>query len=414
MKRIKFLSMSILAFIVIGSNNALASSFTEFVETDVNQEVKFSDTEYDSKDVKDVKTLLVNEEESYAKIALDFSKGFVGHDKLVVSEMIPIYDVEKILVGYSVKMTLDGVDNGYVIVDSRLKGDYIAEFNLDLNTPDLFTGLVEASSTETHVSVDEVSNDEKLIIESETNVYNINLNDVVVGTDGLVIDSEEFISEVKNEHLSAAASPYDHAQYAMVDYPVSYTTQSYKYVGYFKSLDSGRPQKLLGKYGCSVSAATILMDKLNISPGATGDDATLKVTYNKLWDYSGTTTMSTGQNLGKTISYGGTYDSKWPDALKKYAKEKNKTINAKYVQSPTFSQMKSELDNNRNFIYGYDITKNNNNGHAIAVQGYYIGKKGNDTHQFIVFADGWNVSSRYMNMSTNAKYLNWSRMVVVW
>ncbi|NKC68516.1 hypothetical protein [Vagococcus fluvialis] len=149
MKRIKFLSMSILAFIIIGSNNALASSFTEFVETDVNQEVKFSDTEYDSKDVKDIKTLLVNEEESYAKIALDFSKGFVGHDKLVVSEMIPIYNVEKILVGYSVKMTLDGVDNGYVIVDSRLKGDYIAEFNLDLNTPDLFTGLVEASENET-------------------------------------------------------------------------------------------------------------------------------------------------------------------------------------------------------------------------------------------------------------------------
>lgn len=386
-----------------------ASSLTDFV--DQNIEEIHSDIEYNNEDVRNIDLLDMSKEETYAKIALDFANSFVKHERLTVSEMIPIFDVDKFIVAYHVKMTLDGVDNGYVIVDSRLSGDFIAEFNLELYTPDLFSSMVDSISNETNTSSKDVQDNEKMMLESETSVYNVNVDDVIMGTDGSVSDSEEFVSELESEQMSK--SPHSHSQYAMVEYPVGYGAKSLKYLGNFKSLEIDFVKHNTLKYACSVSAATILMDKLNIDPGVTTNAAKLKNTYNALWKYSKTTVTSVSPWKGKNITFGGTIDKNWQSGLAQFAKDKKKSVTTKYIESPTFSQMKLEIDNNHNFIYGYDIT-NSDGGHAIAVQGYYIGIKNNKQHNFIVFADGWNKASRYMNMTEQMKYVKWSRLVSVW
>lgn len=158
---------------------------------------------------------------------------------------------------------------------------------------------------------------------------------------------------------------------------------------------------------------TILADKLGIAPGATYNETVMKNTYNKLWADSKTTVVSNGTTGGVKTAFGSTSDGNLVSAMKSLAKSKNKSVNAAQINKPSFAQMKSYIDANRNFVFGYNVTSGNS-GHSVATQGYYQGKKGNSTHNFLIVANGWTYGSRYLNFSANEKYMKGTCMTAFW
>lgn len=403
-KKITILTLSILAVSSSGGLNVKADSFTDFIDEDTAQ--RYSDKEVTEDDVKNIKILFTDEEETYAKIALDFAKSFLDTDGISVSEMIPIYNAHKEFVGYNCKITLNGIDNGYIIVDNRLTDDWIAEFNLDLNQSDPYTELVEKIGKE---SVDTIDDSEKIMIESETTVYNVNVDDTIISTAGDVKDSDEFMGEIS----IAKSSPYGHSGDVLKEYPTTYQFVKFKSVGQFVDLTQRKVEEVSSSFACSVTAMTILAEKTGIAPKSTWDNATIKNTYNKLWKYSNTTVYNNAISYGKNVKYGETYDSKLIPAMKQLAKDNKKTINGYQKYNPSWKDMQGQLDSNRNFIFGYSAT-NGKSGHSVATQGYYIGKKGNSTHNFLIVANGWTVGAKYLNYSNDGKYLTQEVMTSFW
>lgn len=77
-------------------------------------------------------------DESLANLALNFAKEFKGTEDLVVSSIIPIYDTEEKIISYSVDFIKEGVTHGYVIIDLRMEGTYIAQFSIELGSKTLY------------------------------------------------------------------------------------------------------------------------------------------------------------------------------------------------------------------------------------------------------------------------------------
>ena len=57
---------------------------------------------------------------------------------MVVSSIIPIYDTEEKIISYSVDFIKEGVTHGYVIIDLRMEGTYIAQFSIELGSKSLY------------------------------------------------------------------------------------------------------------------------------------------------------------------------------------------------------------------------------------------------------------------------------------
>lgn len=397
-------TLPLLSVMVLGVTNVEADSFTDFIDEDTSQ--RYSNVEVYESDVKDVTTLFTNQEETYAKIALDFAKSFLIKDDVSVSEMIPIYNAHKEFIGYNCKISLSGIDYGYIIVDNRLTDDWIAEFNLEKNHSDPYTELVEEVGQE---SVDSIADKEKIMIESETTVYNVNVDDTIISTAGDIRDSEEFLNEI----YGTKSSPYTHSNNVLREYPTEYQFVKFRSVGQFVDLSQRKVEDVSNSFACSVTAMTILAEKTGIAPKSTWDNATMKTTYNKLWKYSDTTAYEYVNVGGRQIKHGETYDTKLIPAMKQLAKDNKKTINGTQKFNPSWNDMQTQIDNNRNFIFGYSAT-NGKSGHSVATQGYYVGKKGNSNHNFLIVANGWNAGAKYLNYSSDGKYLTQEVMTAFW
>lgn len=398
---------------LMGTGYAEASEFQEFLNEDTTE--KYSNEIISEKDVKNSPLLNFENKEAYAKIALEFSNSTDVGKNFKISEMIPIYDGDKNFIGYDCRMQIDNKDHGYVIVDNRLKEDYISEFNLNENATSLFNNLVEVIDEETDVNTNNVSVEEKVIISNEATVYSVNIENVVASTATGIEDPESFIEELENQDASYSnQASYGHSEDAMTSYP---SNSGYSYVesfgiGAFIPMLQGDAEAHSGKFACSVTAMSIIAEKLGISRGATYDPKTINATYNKLWKDSGTTTYKTATKYGKTISYGSTYDNKLIPAMNSLARSKGKTVNSAQIQKPVFSQMKSYLRNNRNFIFGYSVVKGS--GHSVVVQGYHIGKKTTVNSNFLIIADGWTMGARYINFTAHGGNMSNTCMTAFW
>ncbi|WP_207696435.1 hypothetical protein DOK67_0001319 [Enterococcus sp. DIV0212c] len=410
--RITLLVAGLMVFCsLMGTGYVEASEFQDFLNEDTTE--KYSGEIISEKDVENVTSLNFENKEVYAKLALEFSNSMNVGKVFKISEMIPIYDGDKNFIGYDCRMQVDNKDHGYVIVDNRLKDDYISEFNLKENVTSLFNNLVEVIDKKSDVDTNNVSTEDKVIISNEATVYNVNIQDVVASSATGVEDSERFIEELENQEGYSNGGSYGHSGDVMTSYP---SNSGYSYVesygvGAFIPMLQEDAEVHAGKFACSVTAMSIMAEKLGIARGATYDSRTINATYNKLWKDSGTSIYKTAKKNGKTISYGSTYDNKLIPAMNSLAKSKNKTVNSAQIYKPVFSQMKSYLRSNKNFIFGYNVGQDI--GHSVVVQGYHIGKKGTNSN-FLIIADGWTINARYINFTAHGGNMTNTCMTAFW
>lgn len=232
MKKMKLsgVLLVILGMFVLGNQKTYANEFQDFIE--VNSTLKYSDSVITEKNIENITSMHADKTITYAKIALDFAKSVKPDQEFAISEMIPIYGVEKEFIGYNCKIVSCGKTNGYVIVDSRLQGDYIAEFNLDENAQDLFSNMVEGASKVSETleeQANSISSADKIIIETGVSDYSINIDDTVIDSTGKIQDVNEFMTEEVEQSSSAVnGSPYTHSGDILKDYPFDYQFVGFK------------------------------------------------------------------------------------------------------------------------------------------------------------------------------------------
>lgn len=348
-------------------------------------------------------------DESLANLALNFAKEFKGTEDLVVSSIIPIYDTEEKIISYSVDFIKEGVTHGYVIIDLRMEGTYIAQFSIELGSKSLYDFLADKSQ----MKVD--NTEESYLIETFPTEYNLVVEDKdsVISTNGENFSLNEFekyveevqpVAEMEIEHFSrynSRSTKYDHASAVFSNYPSNLHLTSAHYLAMFNALSQSRSEKATGKYACAVHALATISSSYRFFNS--GNDSELKVAYNSLWNYSGTTVSSTNNG----ISYGGTQPDQIGPALVKYAKDKSVSLTYQRKVSPSFSDIQTKIAQSYPVAFTYFYYKPNGSigGHTVFTQGALSGTMNGAQANFIVVADGWYENATYLNYSTIPKTL---------
>lgn len=356
-------------------------------------------------------------QEVYARIALDFATGILPEKNFSVTEMTPVVNSNNEIFAYDCKISENGIDHGYVIVDMSLEGDYISEFNLEINVPDFYEQMVQNIDKKTDIDIvkDQIPESEQVIVETLPNEYSITVDDTAVTSSGKVMDINEFeeyqedVADAIGEDITTS-SQYGHTGDVMQDYPSDYTFQANHHLSYFNAITQSQSEQAAGKYACAVTAMAIVADRYNL--GQSWVPSNLQTTYNSLWSKSSTSETSRKVQNGKTIIYGGTPVNKIGPALVSLGKDKNVNLKYKDATNPTFATIKNAIFNKHDVIFSYFISSTQ--GHSVAVQGTWTGKKNNTNHDFLILADGWTTAARYINYTTKANTITNKSMTEIW
>ena len=257
--------------------------------------------------------------------------------------------------------------------------------------------------------------EESYLIETFPTEYNLVVEDKdsVISTNGENFSLNEFekyveevqpVAEMEIEHFSrynSRSTKYDHASAVFSNYPSNLHLTSAHYLAMFNALSQSRSEKATGKYACAVHALATISSSYRFFNS--GNDSELKVAYNSLWNYSGTTVSSTNNG----ISYGGTQPDQIGPALVKYAKDKSVSLTYKRKVSPSFSDIQTKIAQSYPVAFTYFYYKPNGSigGHTVFTQGALSGTMNGAQANFIVVADGWYENATYLNYSTIPKTL---------
>ncbi|EOL46359.1 hypothetical protein [Enterococcus caccae] len=156
---------------------------------------------------------------------MDFAESTLPEKNLSVNSITPIKNIEEEITGYDVGFECQNKEHGYVIIDLRLEGDYIAEFNLGEGVLDFYTQMLKRSNT-----VDSIPENEQVIVETIPTEYNVVLEEEVINSNGKDMTVEEFseyeeeIADTaeklveENENYSTTAT-YEHTGHVLRNYP---------------------------------------------------------------------------------------------------------------------------------------------------------------------------------------------------
>ncbi|MGG5341432.1 hypothetical protein IGI58_002629 [Enterococcus sp. AZ020] len=376
-----------------------------------------SEVFYTEENTAKIETTTKITQEVYARVALDFANGILPDKNLSVTAMTPILNSENEILSYDCKLSENDVDYGYVIVDMSLDGDYISEFNLEKNVPDFYEQMIQNvdERTNENVNKDDIPESEQVLIETLPNEYSVVVEDTALTSSGKVMDADELemyqeeVFDVIGESITTA-SQYGHTGDVMQNYPSDYSFQANHMLPYFISMTQGQSESAAGKYACAVTAMTIVADRYGL--GQSWVPSNLKTTYNNLWSKSSTKETSRTVKNGKTIIYGGTPVNKIGPALVSLGKDKKVNLKYKDASNPSFTTIRNAISNKHDVIFSYFISSTK--GHSVSVQGTWTGKKNNKNHDFIILADGWGMSARYINYTTKSNTVINKSMTEIW
>ena len=179
----------------------------------------------------------------------------------------------------------------------------------------------------------------------------------------------------------------------------TYTT---KYSLTLSALSESYIEGLTSKYACTVMALTEIAGQEGILVNVHQSQAdNISDTFNALWVYTGTT----GYNVNDGIIYGTTPDANTETGMLTYCTIRGKSNTVSSSQAnPTYAFFKSAIDNSYSATFSfryYTYDDSNNiivNGHTVNVLGYCMAMYSGSTSYYIIVADGWNTSLRYLNV----------------
>lgn len=316
-----------------------------------------------------------------------------------VKDIIPIVDNEGNVYAFSASVWSGDIPYGYVNVDLTL--DFpVYDAAVEQNTNDVFTRIVQLADNK----YGELATDEfyHYIFSPNSICYYI-----MTKNDKKTFDDYGNMVDITFDTSLLEYGVVGHYNYNNTDEFMETTINKSKY-------DLKTPHKLskryyfsqdriieeTSRYACGVVALTEVMYQNGIQRKIINNNVSrdsLRNTFNNLWNYSATTVIKTNND---GISFGSTDENMLKNAFEIYCKTINKTGVVTTSSNPSAQFFKNAVDNDRSSILCFSYNNNNEKkSHAVSVVAYrdVINKKTKKTGTYILVADGWHDTVRYIN-----------------
>ncbi len=354
-------------------------------------------------------------EEELTNYAINFAKEFDDTLDLGVDEMIPIYNCNNILVGYSISYcSADGdIPYGYINLNFTYD-DPVVEFVIQKNAGSIYEYMEETVQEE----ISPECQVEKKLYNTSALEYTVSVIDesnerIYYNLDDGEMNAEEFteLEDIVSDNESSVTKYNSHSDLFSSSYEsgstvISGPTYTSKYSKSKSLISQYKIMTETSKYACAVVALTEIANQEGILK-----NSSIKDTFNALWTATSTTETDNSPQTyyGKSITLGTTKDANLASGMKSYAKARGKTSTTTTTKSnPTFSFFKTAIDNNYSATLSYRIyvSDGTKSGHTVNVVGYCTAKKSGTTSKYLIVADGWYSNApRYINY-TNADFVN--------
>lgn len=341
--------------------------------------------------------------EELTNCALNLAKEIVPDVKLRIGDAItPIYDQSDALIGYSIEYYHGETPYGYLNLDFRKANPY-ADFCIDKNCIGLYdfilNTVIENKDTISSLKLNNTANKQT---EFAKKMYAI-----APGTYGVsTINGSEIYTPInaKGVFKSSVLEP------SRSSAPAVYNSHDEIYLHLYSGVLQVSPTQLNphsiisessilaatdGYYACAVLALTEIADQEGI---LYNDD--IGDTFFELWDHTESwVTKVQGGNY-----YGATNETYIESGMNSYVRAQGHSINSSATNNPSFSFFRNMIDANKSGILSYGIMVQREDGaveveHAISVFGYCVSRVSGVTTNFLIVADGWNSSRRFINYS---------------
>lgn len=350
---------------------------------------------------------------------------------LSTDEVIPIYDENDMLSGFSVSLLCNDESSGYVVIKFTEDRPVVTEFTTELGVKNLYYEIADKTNRELVLG-------ERSLHSFDTNDYIISCSDYTntsyYNCCGKKLTIQEY-KKIKNskknknhdlklhsqlnyqanieadEKLSlVSASTYNTSivdgNSCIIDYDkfikLSGDTMSYGFLNNhlgFHVYSESEVEQLTQKYACQVVSMLNITSyfKANGYTNAFVNNSA-EETFNDLWDYSCTDVYDDTGN----ITYGQTNFENYRGLVNYYESVGyNAEVDMYWLTS--FSDFKRDIDNNKPCFFSYSAQFNSElSGHAVAVYGYIE----RTAENYLLVADGWNDYLRYLNFDANYRFMS--------
>ncbi len=308
---------------------------------------------------------------------------------LDVQEIIPVYNINDYLTGYTAAYYDGDIPYGYVVFDFDLT-DYIKEYAIGENIPGIYEQILNKTPENAVTTYDS----ELKIYTGLPMEYNIICNvageESAVANTGEVKEIDEFTSYAEEIE---AVKPSTYGSYTSSNIFLEYSQIPHTFIeangiGTVCSYSEDRVEEETGSFACAVSALLNICNQTGYMLNNSIND-----TYRALWD-------STESHVDRTedgIRYGGTDRTKVGPGMQAYLNRNfKKQISTTLTNSPSFNKIKSTVNAPRQsiFAYGINVVNHGRSAHEVVVDGYRVTNNGG---QYLQVANGWWSRLTYIN-----------------
>lgn len=352
--------------------------------------------------------------EELVNCALNLAREILPDVKLTIGEkIIPIYDQTDLLVGYSLEYFYGETPYGYLNLDFR-KENPIADFSISESSLGIYDNIVSVVQQDEEISASLEKLDTST---SKQSTFAPKMYAMGFGAYGISTPGSTTIYTPINAHMitkdtifedatrSRSVPPYDSKDDIYSNNYSGTVITAPTFIEQYSSIDSIISQAYIenatGRYACAVLALTEIANQEGILYNNSIAD-----TFLELWDY--TDTYDYAGEIDNDIWYGTTNLDDARTGMISYVNARGYNCSATRRTSAPFSFFKDMVDADRSGILSYGIYVDGHAdplGHAINVFGYCVTRVSGTLTNYIIVADGWTFSPRYICYSdTNFAY----------
>lgn len=349
--------------------------------------------------------------EELVNCALNLAREIVPGVKLTIGEnIIPIYEQTGLLVGYSLEYFQGETPYGFLNLDFR-KENPIVDFSISEGCTGIYDNIVSVVEQDEEISASLEKLDTST---SKQQTFAPKMYAMGLGTYGISMPNSTMIytpinaykivktTVSDNDSRSSTVAAYDnHADIYSSNYSGTVVTAP-TYIEQYSSIDSiiseAYIENATGRYACAVLALTEIANQEGILYNNSIAD-----TFLELWDYTDTYDSTTEINNG--IWYGSTNTNNVRSGMISYVNARGYNCSVTRNNNAAFSFFEDMVDANRSgllsywidvIVYDEDGQHEETQGHTINVFGYCVTRISGSLTNYIIVADGWTFSPRFL------------------
>jgi len=349
--------------------------------------------------------------EEITTAALNFAKDFCELP-LEIGEIIPIYNYDYQLIGYSVSYIHDNISYGYIDFDFTNE-EFINDFSIQeeaLSPLESLSKRVLSFCQEYEV--------EKILLKGNYLEYTIVLTDIngnkyyysrengIISSDGFKEKADELRKLYGDLYSSGTVYGYINAifsnSYISGSTVLEGPTYMQKFTPSLSALSQSLFETLNNRYACAVAALTEIAAQEGILvTGYSNLDDRIMYTFDALWSFTNTYV----DHSSNGYDYGFTYDSDIGPGMLTHCYDMGKYSTVyNTTTSPSYTFYKTAVTDNASSTFSYRIYyfdgSTKVSAHTVNVVGYCKASYSGSVSYYLIVANGWDyATTQYINIS---------------